>query len=911
MSTVLPLLDSVIEKLKVLTNTVEIKYTNLANADETLEKTRSFDYYHLASNKLDTFDTYPHYLEEALIESGILNPVLLKQCMQDRNSIPKSLRSTVLENQRYIITRDFEEQNNYYRTYIGLPSTEDTEYFYVDEDVAEELGIDRRTPIHKLSDACISQLQSAGFVAKLIKKHPEKKYLKFLGKNKLDLYLLRTTKNFSIIHIEKNLVEDSLFSDFMLSYEQCREYFMVAVYIKEYASLHKYYDNIIAFMIMISTIRKVMSNTFKNGIERDFYDLTSIIKMLDAYKIPFIPEYTLEQHRIVLRNINNLIRIKGSDQVLINLVSLLGFTDVNMYKYYLVKSHKKDTHGDPIFRYKDTPLGKVLDKEAMYSIKFSRVNFEEKNIGMAVSNSRNDVEYTRVTDADPYWWNDDGLKNAIYENEFNYLETKYISFDIMYKMSKVVFETVFLLSMLHDNKAKTRGIELYFSKIDRNKPINLFDICILLFALTAKKNGLKGEIIHEPTKVGHVLGFNFKKDLTPILEEIQRDPDLNDPQLIAFIDDMSINSIDDVNRLYGNIRGFKTYISNKLFSCNDRHLYDKYKTIYNNIMTTEYMGELFILPDGDVAKTYKEYLMYINYELYEFFESVPKESITDIERHIITKIQEYCENLKYIHQTTQGINVNAAALITLVNFFKSYTVDVEQFNIIYIIDDRMDNLIKTMDESYMTSSSTILTNNYEYDIVSYTANIHGDQNIDVVCRTQHNIYISLDDKFVIANVMDDEILGLDVSIVMENSLTPIMKIDTMNLDIRLSHFLNIEDMCDFVLSFAHNDIAHLYGRISKVTTYTATSEWLNLTTSDRLNISLVNDKDFIQYAFKLSQQSKLAVDNKLYMLNIPLIQSHRQINDINNSYFDSYAVTSNKYSKTDLGLSDKLKIVYN
>ena len=133
MSTVLPLLDNVIENLKMLTETVEVKYTNLANADETLEKTKSFDYYYLALNKLDTFETYPHYTEEALITSGVLDPVILKSCMENRNNIPTSIRRTVLENQRYIVIRDYVELNNYYRTYIGLPSTDDTEFFYVDE----------------------------------------------------------------------------------------------------------------------------------------------------------------------------------------------------------------------------------------------------------------------------------------------------------------------------------------------------------------------------------------------------------------------------------------------------------------------------------------------------------------------------------------------------------------------------------------------------------------------------------------------------------------------------------------------------------------------------------------------------------------------------------------------------------
>ena len=909
MSTVLPLLDNVIENLKMLTETVEVKYTNLANADETLEKTKSFDYYYLALNKLDTFETYPHYTEEALITSGVLDPVILKSCMENRNNIPTSIRRTVLENQRYIVIRDYVELNNYYRTYIGLPSTDDTEFFYVDETTSEELDIPTDVPIHKLDESDISKLQGVGFISRLVKQRPDKKYLKYLGKNKLDLYLLRTAKNLAIIQIEKGLVPDSLFSDFMIAYEQAREYFMVAVYIKEYASMHKYYDNIIGFMVMVTTIRRVMTNIFKNGIDRDFYDLTSILKMFDAYQIPFIPDYTLEQHRIVLRNINNLIRIKSTDRVLVDLVSLLGFTDVNIYKYYLVKSHKRDVHGNPVFKYKDTPLGQVLDYSAMYNINFSRVTLGEKNIGMAISNSKNKVDYTRVTDGDPFWWEDDDLKNAIYQNEFNYLETKYISFDIMYKMSKVVFETVYFLSMLHDRRDQTRTIEIFFNKIDQQKPINLFDICILLFALTAKKNGLKGEIIHDPTKVGYVLGFNFKKDLTPIIQQIKNDTELNDPELLKFIDNMSLTSVDDVNRLYANIRAFKYYITNKLFYCKNKELYSKYKIIYNTIMTTEYMGQLFKLPDGDIASTYKEYLMYTNYELYEFFESVPKESINEIELHIISKLQEYCESLKYMHQTTNGINTNAAALIMLVNFFKSYTVDIEQFNIIYIIDDRLDNLIKMISEFSLHSSNTIGSRDLEYDTMCYTTNVYGENETSLTFRAQYRAYMHIDDKFVIANVVEDKLKDINICIMLDSKLIPIAKINAMSIKSKIEHCLNIQDTYAIIANIVKHDCIVMSESLSKKTEID-NSEYLNTKTKETFNI-LIKDADYIEPYDNFRHTVTICNSEDLGMVEEGTYKLVHYFNDITLLNYDTYAVTANRSIESQLGLVDKLKIVYN
>lgn len=843
MSTVLPLLDNVIESLKLLTETIVVKYSSQASKDETLEKTKAFDYYYLALNKQDTFDTYPKYSEEALINAGVLDPEMLLKFMQDKTLIPVTVRSRVLEAQRFIVVRDFEERNNYYRTFIGLPHTDDTELFYVDEDTHEDTGVPMDVPIHKLHDADIAKLQGSGFISKLIKERPDKPYLKYIGRNRLDLHTIRSAKNLAIIQVNKRMVPDALFRDFMLAYEQCREYFMVAIYIKEYASMHTYYDNIMGFMVMVSAIRRVMTNTFKNGIDRDFYDLTSIIKMFEAYQIPFIQEYTLEQHRIVLRNINHLIRIKATDRVLVDLVKLLGFTDVNIFKYYLVKSHKKDIDGNPVFKYKDIKgFGKVLDNENMYDINFSRVNLEEKNIGLAITNEKNRIDYVKVTESDPFWWEDEDLKNTIYQNEFNYLETKYISFEIMYKMSKVVFESIYFLSMLHDRKKQTSSIELFFNKIDYVKPIDLFDICILLFALTAKKQGLKGEIIHDPTKIGHVLGFNFKADLKPIIDQINNDPQLRDPELVNFISDMSLYSIQDVDNLYRNIKGFKYYIEEKLYYATDKDLYYKYKTIYDTLMTTEYMGELFMLPDGDIASTYKEYLMYTNYELYEFLENLDVESISDIILHILTKIQEYCQSVKYIHQSADGVNVNAMALMTLANFFKSYTVDIEQFNIIYVIDGRMDNLIKFIDQGNVHVTNTIESNALLYDTMDYSINIYGDSLLNYQCRTQHHTYLRLDDKFIIANIMDDKISQINVCTLVGDVINMVATITQLNINMRHDNNIDMQDLYKYIISIFNNDGIPMENKIS-INTKLKSDEILNLSTQHGFCINILHNEN--------------------------------------------------------------------
>ena len=794
----LPLLDNIISNIKTLTEDIVVKYSSKANKYETVAYTKAFDYYYLAINKLDSFSSYPSYSEEALRAAGINVDKEVMEYLADKSKIPEYIRNKVVEAQRFITIRDFEEKNDYYRQYIGLPNLDDTDFFYVDEDTSIQTGISTDIPIHKLTDVDISILSGVGYISKLIQENPKHTYLQYLGSSRLDLYRIRSANNLSIIKINKVSVPDKLFEEFMTCYEQSREYFMNAVFIKEYAAMYEYYENLMGFLVMVNTIKMVMTKIFKNGIDRDFYDLVSIVKMFNAYNIPYISEFTLEQQRIILRNINNLIRIKSTDKVLIEICSLLCLGDIDIFRYYLVKKHKRDeATGKPIFRYKTNPLGaKVLDKEQMYNVNFSKVNIKEKNIGLALTKAKNELDYEEVTNGDPYWWQDDELKSIIYDNEFNFMETKYISFQLMYKMSNVIFEQIYFLSMLHDRKDEMSNISLLLPRIDFNREISLFDTCILLFALTCKANKMKGNIIYEPTKVANVLGFNFNLDLKPILDSIRNDPTINDPELIDYVKGMSLSSIEDVNTLYGKIKGFREYIEEKMFLTNDKDTYAKYKTIYNTFMTTDTMGELFRLPDGDIASTYAEYLMYNNYELYELLQVVHDEQINELVNHIISKLCEYCTNLKYLHLT--GVNVNGTinAIWTLVNFFKSYTVDIQQFNIVYLIDGRIENMIKLMDTASIKSTNYLDDNMNKpilYDTLQYRGNIYIDSSFKLTCRSQYHSYLRVDDNLIIKTLGKDSLNLVKVRLGINSDLKTIDTLKESCVVIENSEKLPIAD----------------------------------------------------------------------------------------------------------------------
>ena len=72
----------------------------------------------------------------------------------------------------------------------------------------------------------------------------------------------------------------------------------------------------IGFMILHMTIQRMISTTFKVMLDRDFYDLETCRMFLESYKIPFEKLFTLNQQKMIIKNLNLLLMNKHTPNVL-------------------------------------------------------------------------------------------------------------------------------------------------------------------------------------------------------------------------------------------------------------------------------------------------------------------------------------------------------------------------------------------------------------------------------------------------------------------------------------------------------------------------------------------------------------------------------------------------------------------
>lgn len=504
---------------------VTIKYTGKANDYETMEIKMSADSYLSAVEKKDTYLSYSDYTITEIQQAGISDYTITRNILKGNlRDVPSVFHEPLLLIRRKRELLMYEEQNDYYRVLNGYPTLEDTDILYTPEYIAKEYGIDTSIPLHKIQDYYndqsdgrgdyfINVLEGLGYIDDLRERFPEKKYLNYLGSNRISLVTARKAKNFQIIQMQASDTKDSLQSEFVRIYEQCREYFVKTIYVYNYRKFFERYDNFIALCIMVMTIQQLVMRQLSSYISRDFFDINGIRMLYEMYDLPFDLTIDEDTQNLLIRNLNMLIQNKATDKVIYDISNLLGFTNIKVYRYLLAKERKFDPYGVPIVEWTtrfNTDTGEVEtvpDYKKMYDVYFQKFEILNDDFIKTFTNPANHSDYGDVTERDPFWIEDQNLYDRLWETSYNFVESKYLSLGVSYSMTEIMFENTLFLKLLLSKRNDINDIRLKLPRITGNTQIPLFDVIIALICLTSSKHNLFGEIISIPTQVISVVDY--------------------------------------------------------------------------------------------------------------------------------------------------------------------------------------------------------------------------------------------------------------------------------------------------------------------------------------------------------------------------------------------------------------------
>lgn len=662
-------LENIYKSFISILNNLTIKYNYKADKYETIEIRMKADEYLDALNEKDTYETYVDYTRKELKAVGCTDEKLLYELerTEDISIIPLKYHNDLLLQRRKYIVDHYEEQNNYYRELNGYPPLKDNDVIYPPKDIIDTYGLES-IPLYKiqdyynkkeksLGDYYISIIEGTGYIDELIKKYPEKTYLKYLGSNRISLYSLRKSKNFEIIQLKQSNISKVVYDQFVQIYEECRSYFMKTIYVYNYKSFIQYYDNFIALSIMVMTIQQIVVRQQQYAVKRDFFNAYSVKALYDAYDIPYDLNIDDETQSDIIQNLNMLIQNKSTNKVIYNIANLLGFSNVNVYKYYLSKEHKLDDYGAPIILYKERfnsntgEIETVPDYEAMYDVYFQKTELTDDDYLGSYNDLSNRKDYTEVTTDDPFWWEDDNVLKRVWETDYNFVESKYLSLGVSYSLTEVVYDNILLLKMIMENEELIDDVRIKLPRILENTEVSLFDTIILLICLVAAKHNITGEIITIPTQVTSVVDYMHNIDQVDMLVDTLSfnfdyfDPNNKENQMeiskmreilgeadferfrtyitqASFKTNTNKDKVQILNSVFENIKNIQALLTYALTKAKDRKSYETIKRMYDAVFFSRETRKVFTITGKytgyqRTAWTYAEFLYYRNPKLYQ------------------------------------------------------------------------------------------------------------------------------------------------------------------------------------------------------------------------------------------------------------------------------------------------------
>ena len=328
------------------------------------------------------------------------------------------------------------------------------------------------------------------------------------------------------------------------------------------------------------------------------------------------------------------------------------------------------------------------------------------------------MDYDETAKNDVYWngvYTHDFVKHEILKHEFDLHISKYISVDTVYSLSEMQFQMVYFMNMLLYSEVDTDQLLVEVPEISSNSRFKLVDLIIMLFALGYMYLDTKDNIIYDPIQSIAILGFNFKTDLAELSQYvIDHGFTLEEVGLDKFINPnpVGIRTWEELEKVYLQNKEVYDKLVWLMNNANDKNEYDVYHRVYEALYITKLSFEMFreFSINGQAPKTYTEYIRNSNVGLYNVLmncdaiqkETERRQEITRVINFIVEDIYVYLDKdiFKYVFNSIPTVSLDYIRkyIFLILDFFKSYKVDVIHSNIIYKFDDRLHNKIRVLDK---------------------------------------------------------------------------------------------------------------------------------------------------------------------------------------------------------------------
>lgn len=281
------------------------------------------------------------------------------------------------------------------------------------------------------------------------------------------------------------------------------------------------------------------------------------------------------------------------------------------------------------------------------------------------------------------------VKQAIYEEKFNYARSKFYGVSNVMELGEYSNQMSYFFSMLYDDVLLEKNVNVLVPSLSPSHKFNIAHLFIFMTSLNFMFNGYEDFILDTPTKILYVNGFNFKANLDELksyLEDHHFDAIKDFPIWDIILPTTQIPDFANFINIYKTNYAVRKLILKGMVESQDYREYALWKHLYDALLIWKLNFEYFKLDNGEVAKTYTEFLKEKENLLYQAFKSIKaindpdekQDTIINTCDSIIYILEEYMkgDEFKYIFDQYPGHSASNAAkyLHMMIDFFKSYKI---------------------------------------------------------------------------------------------------------------------------------------------------------------------------------------------------------------------------------------------
>lgn len=410
----------------------------------------------------------------------------------------------------FSVKRYFGESNTYYRQLNGLPPIDQMDIqpnVLMDELIPEIYsGTNTVKKLYDLNDDDIDAIKSNGNYDKLFNLYTSIDYLKYMGTDRIDVADARVADRFEILRIG-DYQYDYHYDIFISNFQSARDYILRRFYNPEIFYSNEYYGSYIAYLIVSQAMFQSIAHNDSILLNYLYSDENTVRLRLQSYGLNVFDDIPLIYRKNISKYIEKLIQNKGTNLIYSLIIDIFNVDNVEVYKYF---------------------YRRLKDDDGNINISMSQVPIDDENFINEIIKDINQVSYDEITQNDIYWGSygmplqykdeetgelidvndpDEFLKNIITNTQFNYMNSKYISINGIFNLSKLNFNASYLMNYLLELSKRNLDITMNVDGIDGTH--SLFILMVMLFAIQAKRLRYDGNIQHDAVSVAYVLKYNL------------------------------------------------------------------------------------------------------------------------------------------------------------------------------------------------------------------------------------------------------------------------------------------------------------------------------------------------------------------------------------------------------------------